>query len=104
VLQFDGEQSHHFHGDTGRPGDTHCGIVVDDEHLLDVALGDEIADRRSAIAGDEHPTAEGGRHDGGAVRAGQGCSSRGWHGTRPAGYLMSWQHLWRRRREELGER
>ena len=50
------------------PGDADAGMLVGGEHLLDAALGDEVAHRRAPVAGHHHAVGLGHGHDGGAVR------------------------------------
>ena len=45
VLQLDGVQPHHLQGDARRARDADGRVRVGDEHLLDVALGDDVAGR-----------------------------------------------------------
>jgi hypothetical protein len=81
VLHLDGEQPHHLHRDTGCARDADRGVVVDDEDLVHVTLGDQVAGRRPAVPCDEYATAERGRHDGRAVPAHHRLGS-GWHAVR----------------------
>ena len=50
------------------PGDADAGVLVGGEHLLDVALGDDVAHRGAPVAGHHDAAGEGGRDDRRAVR------------------------------------
>jgi hypothetical protein len=68
VLELDLEQAHELDGDAGGPGDADAGVLVGGEHLLDRALGDDVAHRRPAVPGHHDAVGPRGRHDGGPVR------------------------------------
>ena len=68
VLQLDLEQADHLDGKASRAGDADAGVLIGREHLLDVALGDDVAHRGPSVTS-HHDT--GGVDDGndrGAVR------------------------------------
>jgi len=67
VLEVDGEQPDHLHGDPGGARDTDGGVAVGDEHLLDVPLRDHVARGGPPVAGDQHSAGERQRDDRGAV-------------------------------------
>src|SRR6185437_7392638 len=67
VLELDLEQPDDLDGQSGCARDTYQRVVVGSEHLLDVALRDEIARGRSPIAGHHNPALVHGGDDGGAV-------------------------------------
>ena len=79
------------------PGDADAGVLVGVEDLLDVALGDEVAHGRAAVAGHDDAAGERERDDRRAVRrlGGQRCDRR----RAPAG-----EQVGRVVAEELGER
>jgi hypothetical protein len=81
VLELGLEQPHHLHRETGRTGDPDRGILVGGEHLLDVALGDDVAHRGAPVPGHHHTAGERGGDDGGAVRGQVGGAAVG---QRPA--------------------
>ncbi|CAM5696005.1 hypothetical protein SGRIM128S_00328 [Streptomyces griseomycini] len=68
VREFDLVELDHVQGEAHGPGDRDRGVVVRGQHLLQVALGDQVARRGPAVAGDEDAVAVGEGEDRGAVR------------------------------------
>ena len=77
MLELDLEQPDDLDGQSGCARDTDQRVVVGSEHLLDVALRDEVARGRSPIAGHYNPALVHGGDDRGAVghRVGR-CTAR----------------------------
>jgi hypothetical protein len=81
VLELHLEQADQLDADAGRAGDADQRVGVGGMHLLDVALGDEVAHGGPPVAGHDHAAVGHDRHDRGGVR---GQPARGAGGQRPA--------------------
>ena len=68
VLELDLEQPDQLDRDPGGPGDADDRELIGREHLLDVALGDDVAHRGPPVAGHDHTAGEGRGDDRRAVR------------------------------------
>ncbi len=68
VVQLDLVEPHHVEGEADGAGEGDGRVVVGGVHLLQVALGDEVAHRGPAVPGYQHAVAVGEREHGGAVR------------------------------------
>src|ERR1700722_5746331 len=68
MLELDLEQPHDLDADAGHAGNANAGELVAAEDLLDVALGDHVAGRRTPVSGHDNATVANGGHDRGAAR------------------------------------
>ena len=97
VLELQLEELDHLHRQPGGAGDADRRVLVGGEDLLDVALRDDVAHGRPAVAGQHHAAGERGRHDRRAVRSLHRALHR--RQRTPAGQLV--RHVVR---EEIHER
>ena len=75
VLEFDLEKAYEFDRETGRAGDADARMFVGLEHLLDVALRDDVAHRRPPVASHNDAAGKGDGNDCRAVRGVDGAGA-----------------------------
>src|SRR5450755_714302 len=95
VLELNLKEAHEFDRETSRAGNADARMFVGLKHLFDVALGDDVAHRRSPVARHDDAAIKGDGHNRGAVwgidGAGAKCATAG-------------HHVWCVHAEEIGER